>query len=460
MAVKKLTEDQRKLLGQWRVEALEIMPYMAHILFALRPFDSTSTNSFACDDRYRLYINFKHVEREFSTRLAVEALLHECAHLFADDKARGDEAGALSTAADRKRWNRACDAANNDDLVEAGCVALGEYGVLPEHLGADRHLTAESYYAMISQRSGSDDDGDESDGDGDDDELDGVDGDESDGDGGDESDDDGGDDGDESDGDGDESDGDGDDDESDDNCGSASGNRSVAEDDDTGDPGLSDIEREMKKIATAGSIREYESRYPGTIPGRLSMLAELTLAPSVVPWQQVLSSHVRRAVSTRPGNDYNTYSRRNRRTPSFNGVAMPGTVSPMLRVVVIRDTSGSMDEQLFQVVTNEVVGIAQKLGVRGRDMMVLDVDTIVQNIITYRRTTDLNVRSGVGGTDMRVGIAAAAELRPSVIVVLTDGYTPWPDEPNGIPLVVCVVGGGDQSSFPAPTWARVVRVSA
>ncbi|MGH3305853.1 MAG: VWA-like domain-containing protein [Streptosporangiaceae bacterium] len=38
---------------------------------------------------------------------------------------------------------------------------------------------------------------------------------------------------------------------------------------------------------------------------------------------------------------------------------------------------------------------------------------------------------GGGGTDMGTGIAAASVLRPrpAIIVVLTDGFTPWPDEP-------------------------------
>jgi predicted metal-dependent peptidase len=449
MAVNKPTEAQLQLLGRWRVEALELMPYMAHILFAMRPFNSTSTNSFACDERYRLYINFENVEREFSDQLSAEALLHECAHLFSNDKERGDEAGVPMTPEARKRWNRACDAANNDDLVEGGCVALGDYGVLPEHFGMSRHLLAEAYYAALSKSSSSPNDGSNDDGDGDG--SDGSDdGDDDDGSGGDG----------DGDGDGDDDDGSGGDGgsdgfRSDDNCGSASGNPSVAEDDDTGDEGLGEIGQEIKRIVTADEIRRYESLHRGSVPDGLLHLAEMVLAPPVVPWQRVLSSHIRGSVSSRPGTEYSTYSRRNRRIPSFNGVAMPGTFSPSPKVVVVRDTSGSINAEMLMKISSEIVGISRQLGVRGRELVVLDVDAATNNQLNYRQASDLATRFGSGGTDMRVGIASATELRPSVTIVLTDGETPWPDEPNGIPLVVCLVG---EPRNDPPTWARTVRI--
>ncbi len=70
--------------------------------------------------------------------------------------------------------------------------------------------------------------------------------------------------------------------------------------------------------------------------------------------------------------------------------------------------------------------------------------------------------AGGGGTDMGAGIEAAARLRPrpDVVVVLTDGMTPWPDEPpRGVRVVVGVLTseyGGDESAVPA--WARSVLI--
>jgi predicted metal-dependent peptidase len=67
---------------------------------------------------------------------------------------------------------------------------------------------------------------------------------------------------------------------------------------------------------------------------------------------------------------------------------------------------------------------------------------------------------GGGGTDMRRGIQAAIEdLKAKVIVVLTDGYTPWPDvRPRGVHVVAGMVGH-ERGSLPAhPDWLRAVAI--
>ncbi len=59
---------------------------------------------------------------------------------------------------------------------------------------------------------------------------------------------------------------------------------------------------------------------------------------------------------------------------------------------------------------------------------------------------------------MGAGIASALQLkpRPSVIVVLTDGYTPWPVRaPNAARVVVGMIGAG---KWEVPAWAKLVRI--
>ena len=73
-----------------------------------------------------------------------------------------------------------------------------------------------------------------------------------------------------------------------------------------------------------------------------------------------------------------------------------------------------------------------------------------------RTISELQLTGG-GGTDMRVGIAAALDLRPrpQVVVVLTDGLTPWPvDAPVGTTLVAVVIG----NDAPLPTGDRIVAL--
>jgi predicted metal-dependent peptidase len=92
------------------------------------------------------------------------------------------------------------------------------------------------------------------------------------------------------------------------------------------------------------------------------------------------------------------------------------------------------------------------------------VDAAVQTVQQVTSARQINLVGG-GGTDMGAGLAAAARLRPrpSVIVVLTDGMTPWPLEaPKGTQVVVGLIGNRNQGGrvWAAPHWARVVPIDA
>jgi hypothetical protein len=60
-----------------------------------------------------------------------------------------------------------------------------------------------------------------------------------------------------------------------------------------------------------------------------------------------------------------------------------------------------------------------------------------------------------------VGIAAAeaAHPRPDVVVVLTDGCTPWPEWPPRARLVVAIIGDPAVAEH-VPPWATTVLVPA
>ena len=101
------------------------------------------------------------------------------------------------------------------------------------------------------------------------------------------------------------------------------------------------------------------------------------------------------------------------------------------------------------------------MGIRGRDLRVMDVDAAVQHTGDYTGPVELSKVYGRGGTDLRVGINAALELkpRPHAIVVFTDGETPWPDSKPVVPLVVCLAGDtAEAAASRMPEWAVALAV--
>jgi predicted metal-dependent peptidase len=257
-------------------------------------------------------------------------------------------------------------------------------------------------------------------------------------------------------------------------CGSGSGGSAAPCELDTGDdlgglaPAATEAEKVRVRVATAAQIRDYAAKHPGTAPGGLVERAEAVLAPSKLPWRQVLSSAIRRAVAIRQGDFDATWSRRNRRRPSMElapgrNVLVPGTFSPTPMLAVIRDTSGSMSEAELEKVAIEVEGIAKQVGIRNDSLKVIDTDTDVHVVRKYTGAQTLAEVVGRGGTNMVIGIKYALSMKPAVnaVVVITDGYTAWPQERprNGVPVVACIVGSeGCSVAEKVPDWITKVVV--
>jgi predicted metal-dependent peptidase len=134
--------------------------------------------------------------------------------------------------------------------------------------------------------------------------------------------------------------------------------------------------------------------------------------------------------------------------------------SPLPEVAVVCDTSGSMDDAELSRCVAEVDGIIAGVGLRSRPVPVLSVDSEVQSVRRVRRASRVQLQGG-GGTDMGKGIEAAMALRPrpQVIVVLTDGWTPWPiAPPRGARVVAGLVGAGAAEAPLPPAWVRAVVI--
>ncbi len=217
--------------------------------------------------------------------------------------------------------------------------------------------------------------------------------------------------------------------------------------------GVPVVDAQHIRRLVAIEYREHRRRR-GTQPGEAWRWARSVLEPRV-PWEPVLARAVRRAVGYAAGRGEYTYTRPSRhRSP---GIVLPGQRRPVPRVSLVVDTSASVDDALLGRALGEVDGVLRALG--GTAVTVHAVDAAVQAVSTVRRAVDVRLGGG-GGTDLRVGLAVAAEARPrpEVIVVLTDGETPWPaTPPPGAAVVIALLGRAEDVLPPTPAWAERVE---
>jgi predicted metal-dependent peptidase len=133
---------------------------------------------------------------------------------------------------------------------------------------------------------------------------------------------------------------------------------------------------------------------------------------------------------------------------------------PRVTVAVVIDTSGSMGQPALDAALAEIKGVISAAGIGPRGLLVLACDAQVGATTRVRRAQDVQLVGG-GGTDMRVGIAEAeaSRPRPDVVIVLTDGETPWPEKPTRSRLVAAIIGSR-RASESVPCWATAVTVDA
>jgi predicted metal-dependent peptidase len=339
-------------------------------------------------------------------------LIHHVCHILRNHSER---AGAAAVTPDDSRmWITAADAEINDDLVPAGLELPGN-PVLPRHLGAKPGLLAEQYFGLLRRRTGAGRAGTAGDAgpiggpasNGPAPWLD---------------------------------------------CGSGADGLPRAGSRPGGlDPWLADL---LQRQVAQDVLRH--ARQPGTVPAGMLRWARDVLAPKV-DWRRLLAAELRRAVADVAGAADYSYRRPSRRAAAVTDVVLPALRRPVPEIAVVCDTSGSMSDKLLAMALGEVEGLLRALGM-ARQLRVLACDAAAgpaQRVSSARQVS----LTGGGGTNMGAGIKAASALRPrpAVTVVLTDGYTPWPEvPPKGMRVVAGLLG---EDAPEAPDWARSVRVS-
>ena len=463
-------------------------PYYGRVLAGLSPVWG-GTKTLAVDFKGRLYMNEHFVNMLDGLEMA-GVLAHEANHLL---RGHSDRAGDRH----HKPWNRACDRAINNDLVESG-FHLPEGVLLPAQIGMEPGLMEEAYYereieVMDDQQEqqpgqqGDPGDGDEDDGgdgqpgqgqdDGDQESQDGSgssgqpdDGD-AEPDGGDSEGSDAGDDA--SGGASGGSDGSegtpSEDGVMSGDCGSCSGGwgrqteemESAAEA--AGEEGLSDQEIDRIRRQSARDIEEAASNTQGNVPGGLKSWAEKINNPTL-DWRSIFQRRVGTFIhKARAGTKRKTYAKPSRRAqPIKRGLKKPNLIHPGSRryapeLALVVDTSGSMGSEDRAAALGEATGIIDQMGV---SVNLICCDAAASKAVRIHNVNSRIELQGGGGTDMSVGIAEAmkSDPKPDYIVVLTDGYTPWPEtKPKAAVFVGLIHPKAHPPSNP-PRWAQTVHI--
>ena len=189
----------------------------------------------------------------------------------------------------------------------------------------------------------------------------------------------------------------------------------------------------------------------GYVPVGWQRWATEKLQPTI-DWRAQLRALVRRGLYHSTGRIDFSYRKPSRRQGSSQ-VILPTMVVTEPSIALVVDTSGSMNETQLSAVLAEINPLLHTF----RRLYVICCDTHAYPVQVVRSLTDIELVGG-GGTDLRVGITAALQLkhRVNLIVVLTDGNTPWPQTPPSIPVVIALHHRSPNS--PSPPWGHIVEI--
>lgn len=402
-----LSDKAARILRAARLWITLNRPYYSAALFAAPLIAANRQPTMAIDEQWRIYVNSEFVE-SCSVERAAAVLIHELNHAL---RAHADRARTLGVGLhERHTWNAAGDCEINDDLVDDG-LDIGSDCLMPSKLGLVPNRTAEQYFRELSQGGSV------------------V--------------------------------------EVASRCGlGCTGQRADHEIDSqragyglgTQDhDGLDEVRRESLRTMTAQAVAEHHLQNGcGSVPSGLRRWANQILQPKA-NWQSILASAVRRGVHLRAGSADYSWQRPARRDHANSPVIHPGMTKPIPDIAVVVDTSGSMRKDDLSQALAEIHAILTRV-VAGEAIRLYSVDTEVATNDRVFSTNRVTFKGG-GGTDMRVGIAAAAATKPAAIIVISDGYTPWPDtRPRHAPMVIAAITRAD-GLRQVPKWMQAIDIS-
>ena len=410
-----VSEEARLRVMAARIIAQGRWPYLSTLLYTLRVVESDSLPTLAVDQGWRMYYNPEFVMKQTPEVLAT-MVLHEGMHCVFQ---HGPRFSALNQIGSRHTiWNLAGDA-NINEVLDQAAMPWGEFSPVRfstlAKYGVENAMTTErSFFQIIKYFEEHPDEA-----------------------------------------------------EAESDCGSVTDGQSRPYEIPRGDgdnPAVGSDQQSVIRDRVAQDILKHASeRGIGTMPGGLLRWAQELLQPKI-NWQRELAGTFRTSLATVLGRRDYVFTRPSRRQDAMR-IGSSEIILPSMRkpapptVAVIIDTSGSISSDQVNEFLSEVDGIAKSNGI-GQGLYVIPCDAVAgpaQKLQSRGAIAELKLTGG-GGTDMGAGIAAAAEMRPTprIVVVLTDGYTPWPESlPSKIDsLIVCSTVESTMKAI--PEYARAI----
>lgn len=398
-----------------RVMAQLKWPYLAGVLYNLKFVEVQSEDlpTMAVDSGWRLYWNTEFVEKTSAKELST-VIIHECMHCMFEHNSRF--ATLPANPKDAEAWNLVGDCAINHILLKSGLVFPKETPPITfdDFNGKlDPLLTTEQNYFKLIELSSKDSSPEAHD------------------------------------------------------CGSGAGGAKRSYELDDSDQKAPSITPAAQALAKA-QVREAVVNGTGfeTPPDEELKRLMGELSKPKVPWKRELANVMRPSIGTTMGRKDYSMMRLGRRegamrtknfSPRFPAMRQP--LPP--KISVILDTSPSMSWELLQKGLTEIIGIVRSVGA-GQSVTVIPCSGRAfpaQEVKTAAQVKKIDL-PGDSYTDLREGFTAAMKERkkPKIIVVMTDGYTKWPDrKPRGVDLVVILLTDV-LAEKDTPDWSKVILI--
>lgn len=407
----KQSPSSRKLLPISKVKfhVTQSHPYFSAILYNLIPVETDKLPTLAVDKYFRLYYNPEMLK--LPMKQLIGCMIHEINHVLRGHFMRFD-------GCDPQVANFAGDCAINEDIRDEG-IPLPDFVVYPETFKLPPKLTAEDYYRLLLKEKekfikkikdlikegkiqvGS-----------------------------------GG-------------------------CGSCSGNAGGWEIpidalDEDGDPvgSVDEFTQDTIKRQVARDIVEH-SKQAGHVPGNLKRWAE-EIYKEKVNWKRELRVVVKNCINFAAGMSDYTRQKPSRRQSIYKDFIMPGFQTPVPKVSMIIDTSGSMGPKDLGQALGEVQGVLKSINAA---ITVVAYDTQAEVSKNVKALNQIKL-SGGGGTEMDKAIKFVDEMKPpsDLIVVVTDGYTAWPQHAAKQKVIAVLTQKDSRNNV--PSWIRTIEAYA